>query len=166
MSVESQGLDPYDAVLADLKAKRDQIDQAIQVIEGVRGVAASPGGQTPAASSQNAAPNLGAGAFLGLSIPEATKKLLSARKQALGSAEIVAALKAGGMAMESNDPINTVGSVLTRRFNTIGDIVRVSRGIWGLQEWYPGKNFKKKGGKGEAGEDAKGQEGDTPAELD
>lgn len=33
MSVESQGFDPYDIVLADLRAKRDQIDQAIKAIE-------------------------------------------------------------------------------------------------------------------------------------
>lgn len=31
-----------------------------------------------------------------------------------------------------------------RRFNVQGDIVKVGRGVWGLAEWYPGRNFKKK----------------------
>jgi hypothetical protein len=34
------------------------------------------------------------------------------------------------------------GSVLTRRFEKVGDVVRVSRGMWGLKEWYPNRSFK------------------------
>jgi len=30
----------------------------------------------------------------------------------------------------------------TRRFEKVGDIVRVGRGIWGLKEWYPNRSFK------------------------
>ena len=37
MSDESKGIDPYETVLADLYAKRDQIAQAIAAIEGLRG---------------------------------------------------------------------------------------------------------------------------------
>lgn len=44
--------------------------------------------------------------------------------------------------LTSADPVNVVGSVLTRRFNQVGDVVKVGRGIWGLKEWYPGRNFK------------------------
>lgn len=40
MSDEPQGFDPYDAVLADLKAKRDQIDQTIKLLEALRGASA------------------------------------------------------------------------------------------------------------------------------
>jgi hypothetical protein len=47
--------------------------------------------------------------------------------------------------MQSADAANTVGSVLTRRFNQTGDIVKVGRGVWGLAEWYPGRSVKKKG---------------------
>jgi hypothetical protein len=50
--------------------------------------------------------------------------------------------------MNSVDPINTVGSVLTRRFAQVGDIVRVGRGTWGLADWYPNRTFKKPGPKG------------------
>jgi hypothetical protein len=144
MSTESDGFDPYAVVLADLRAKRDQIDQAIQAIESVRSGVVSGKVNSPTAAPESA-PN-DAGAFLGMSIADAAKKLLSARKQAMGNADIAAALKQGGVVMSANtDPQNMVGSILTRRFDKVGDIVRVGRGIWGLKEWYPNRSFKAKG---------------------
>jgi len=49
--------------------------------------------------------------------------------------------------MNSKEPANTIGSVLTRRMNEVGDVVRVGRGTWGLREWYPNRSFKSKGEK-------------------
>ena len=50
-------------------------------------------------------------------------------------------------------------SVLTRRYNETGDIVRVGRGVWGLKEWYPGRNFNKKdASKNDEGEAEKPEE--------
>lgn len=141
MSDESTGFDPYDAVLADLRAKRDQIDKAIAAIESLRSGAPIPGGgATPAAVT---APADGPGAYLGMTIPEAAKKLLASRRQPLRNPDIATALIAGGLAMSSAEPANTIGSVLTRRFNDVGDIVKVGRGTWGLKEWYPNRSFKK-----------------------
>lgn len=140
MSTESMESDPYAIVLADLRAQRDRIDQAIQAIESVR----SGGGQSSATAqprSQDAP--LGDGAFHGLSISEATKKILGVRKKQMTNTEILAELKAGGMVLTSADPLNTVGAVLTRRFKETGDIVRVERGTWGLREWYPGRSWNK-----------------------
>jgi hypothetical protein len=54
-----------------------------------------------------------------------------------------AAFKIGGLHLNSSDPVNTVGSVLTRRANEVGDIVKIGRGTWGLKEWYPNRSFKK-----------------------
>ena len=144
MADESRGIDPYEAVIADLKAKRDQIDQTIRTLQTLR----SPGARHDAGQLVGARvdSNRAAGLYLGLSIPDAAKKLLSIEKQALGNADIAKALQAGGVVMNSSDPANTIGSVLTRRFNTVGDIVRVGRGIWGLAEWYPNRTFKKKAG--------------------
>jgi BMFP domain-containing protein YqiC len=34
---ESLGFDPYEVVLADLRAKRDQLDQTIKLLEAQRG---------------------------------------------------------------------------------------------------------------------------------
>jgi hypothetical protein len=155
---DSQALDAYDVVLADLRAKRDQLDKAIEAIEALRAgkpsaVAASPAGSAPSAVD-------GPGAFLGMTITDAAKALLAARRKPLNNVEIVAAFKSGGLHMNSADPVNTVGSVLTRRFNQIGDIVRVGRGTWGLKEWYPNRNFKKVEAKG-----APEPEPDVDAEL-
>lgn len=151
MSDESQGVDPYASVLADLKAKRDQIDQAIQAIESVRG------GATPKSSAeafraeaaQGGAIDDGPGAYLGLTIAEAAKKMLRTRRKALTNAELVAGFRAGGLVLNSVDEMNTVNAVLARRFQNNGDIVRVARGTWGLKEWYPNRSFKKDA-KGEA----------------
>jgi hypothetical protein len=143
MTVEAQGIDPYETVLADLRKKREQIDHAIQAIENLRGGAGV--GSAPAAPqmSQPVAAE-GPGAFLGMTIPDAAKALLATRRRPLNNPEISAAFKAGGLHMNSVDPVNTIGSVLTRRFNQVGDIVKVGRGTWGLAEWYPGRSFKKK----------------------
>ena len=143
MSTESQGFDPYVAVLADLKAKRDQLDQAIAAIEGIigGGVSAAPGG-TAAAVSQAVAD--GPGAFLGMTIVDAAKTLMASRRRPLKNPEIAAAFREGGLILQSKEPANTIGSVMTRRFNEVGDIVRVGRGTWGLKEWYPNRDFKRK----------------------
>lgn len=143
MSDDSTTFDPYDAVLADLKARRAQIDQAISAIEAIR--AGSPS-SVPASLNIGSGPVIAIdspGAFLGLSIPEAAKKLLAAKRQPLKNPEIVAGFKAGGFILGSKDPVNTVGAVLTRRANDVGDIVKVGRGTWGLKEWFPGRSFRK-----------------------
>lgn len=139
MTTNIQGSDPYEAVIADLLAKREQIDQTIALLTGLRGGAQAP-------INYGALPENGvtetAGMFLGMSIVDAAKKLLGMRKRTMGNSEIARELQAGGLVFSGKDPVNVVGSVLTRRFNDAGDVVKVGRGIWGLKEWYPGRNFK------------------------
>ena len=145
---------PYETVIADLKRKRDKIDRAIKALEELPG---SADGAMQATQSVNAGGVSAAeGAFLGMSIPEASKALLQVRKKTLGSAEIVKGLEAGGLVLTSGNKINTVGSVLNRRFHKVGDIVSVSRGTWGLKEWYPNRRFNRKGND----DDPKGDESD------
>lgn len=145
MTTEAVATDPYEAVLADLRAKRDQIDQAIAVLSNLRGGAASvpfvPLAPVGAPTNDQGIIET-AGMFLGMSIVDATKKLLAMRKKTLGNVEIARELQAGGLAFSGTDPVNVVGSVLTRRCNNVGDVVKIGRGIWGLKEWYPGRNFK------------------------
>jgi hypothetical protein len=153
MADETQGIDPYEVVLADLKARRDQIDQTIASIESLRsgtggnasstltGIAAKAG--TGEIRGTNQGDINGPGGLLGLSIVDAAKALLKSKRTPLKNPEIAALFKAGGMVMNSKEPANTIGSVLTRRFSEVGDVVRVGRGIWGLKEWYPNRSFKK-----------------------
>ena len=134
--------DPYEAVLADLRAKRDQIDQTIELLTALR-EGRTPAPQAPATEQPVETVSADTtGMFLGMSIVDATKKLLALRKRAMGNADILTDLRAGGLVLTSNDPLNVVSSVLMRRFKAEGDIVRVDRGVWGLKEWYPGRNFK------------------------
>ena len=138
--------DPYAVVLADLRAQRDRIDTAITALEGLRGSAGSYTKQTtasPVEPSDMIGGNISQGLLLGMSIADATIKVLSFRKRKMTTREVLADLKAGGLALTSKDPGNVVNSVLYRRFQAVGDIVRVERGTWGLKSWYPGRNFNK-----------------------
>jgi hypothetical protein len=149
MADETHRIDPYETVLADLYAKRDQILQAIAAIESLRvgGLSGSTGANAGAVNSNGGkVPNGsmdGPGALLGMSIVDATKALLASKRIPLKNPDIAALFKAGGLHMNSKEPANTIGSVLTRRMADVGDVVRVGRGTWGLKEWYPNRSFKK-----------------------
>ena len=145
MTTENQSTNPYAAALADLRKKRAEIDNTIKVLEAMSGLKLADIPSDPSLEGE-AAPAAGvevdAGAFLGMSIADAAMKLLGMRKRQMGNVEIAKEIVAGGLVMNSKDPVNTVGSVLTRRFNQVGDVVRVGRGTWGLKEWYPNRSFK------------------------
>jgi len=137
MAEETTSGDAYDLVLADLKAKRDQIDAAIAAIMAIR-AAGTPTNQPVMRTSETpAALTVKAGAFFGMSIAEAAKQLLDMRKKPLGIQEITDGLKEGGIAFTTSTPGNTVGSVLSRQAAKGGDVVNVGRGQWALASWYP-----------------------------
>ena len=150
MPEETTGIDPYDAVLADLYIKRDQIEQAIAAIESLRsgtaGVKPRPAvsGAEKVGVKPGGVDAGGPGALLGMSISDAAKKLLATKRTTLKNTELAALFKAGGLMLNSKDWVNTIGAVLTRRANDVGDIVKVERGTWGLKEWYPNRSFNKK----------------------
>ena len=129
----------YEAVLADLEARKAQIESAIagiRVMLGQSGTSPSGGpggggyvGGTPAHD-----------AFIGMSIPEAAKKHLTTVRKKLSTQELMTAMEAGGL---PSSKYNTVYAILSRRENKVGDIVNM-KGDWGLAEWYP--NYRKKSG--------------------
>jgi hypothetical protein len=143
---------PYNAVISDLRAKRDQIDHAIKLLETLREGILIPGmGAQPAPSLENMIGHattrdgeVAAGTFHGMGIEDATRKLLQMRKRTMGAQEIADSLRMGGLVLQSETPANTIASVLSRAFNAGSDIVRVSRGMWGLQAWYPNQRFNRK----------------------
>ncbi len=148
MSDQNQQLDPYDAVLADLRAQREKIDQTIALISSLRGLSTgivSLPRDVDRADSKEDVRSM----FLGMSIVDAVLKLLALRKRKMTNNEILSELKSGGLELSSQEPLNVIGSVLSRRFHAVGDIVRVDRGTWGLKAWYPGRNFKGKAGNGD-----------------
>lgn len=130
MSAESTVPDPYELVLADLRAKKIQIEQAIATIEALRSGQPAPASPAPSenAPAQGSSTSVdGPGAFLGMSIVDAAKALLASKRKPMRNPDIAAAFKAGGLVLNSREPANTVGSVLTRRFSEVGDVVRVDR---------------------------------------
>jgi hypothetical protein len=169
MAEEPTSGDPYDVVLADLKAKRTQIDQAIVAIEALRGVGTMENQEIGSRRSPPAGGEVTSGMFHGLNIADAVKQLLAMRKKPLGTQEITESIKAGGVVFSTDTPANTVGSILHRQSAKVGDVISVGRGTWGLAAWYPNpgrfqkkraasENTPKGNGEGEASEEPK--EGD------
>jgi hypothetical protein len=115
----------YQAVLADLETRRDQIEAAINA---VRAIIASTG-----VSANGAPQRITPHAFLRLGIAEATKKYLEIVKSKQTLPQIIQALGQGGL-----PPVKytTLYAVLRRRESQVGDIMRMGE-EWALTEWYP-----------------------------
>lgn len=143
MSSDPCGID-YAAVLADLEAKRAQLDNAIAGIRVMLGLPSGPlVGSASLPQPAASAAEIASDAFFGLSIPDAAKKFLAMRKRTATTPEIVDGLKRGGQQNAASENFaNTVGSVLARVYSSGAGIVRVARGTWGLAEWYPNKPRK------------------------
>lgn len=132
-----ENVNNYEAVIADLKAKRDAIDRAILTLQQLAGfsesVASSDAIQYLAASGATGA--VSDDSFFGLSIPQAIRKFLGIAKKKQTAAEIVKALERGGLQHASKNLYSTVSTVI-RRMEARGDVVKVGS-EWGLLEWYP-----------------------------
>jgi hypothetical protein len=156
----------YALVLADLRAKRVQIDAAISGVEAMLGLKSSAPPADAADTTEtpethaSGGSTLGPGAFLGMSIVDAAKKLLAHRRQNLKTEEILRALRDGGIVLSGKEPLNVVGSVLNRNFSAGGEIVKVSRGVWGLASWHPRLRRKVADGKNPTAVD------ETPADTE
>lgn len=131
----------YAKVLADLEAKRDALNAAIDGIKKLLHVNAQmlPDGTervTPYELTNGQ--EIRSDTFFGLALREAIKKYLAMMKKPQGYRTIADALEEGGFQHSSKKFYNTVNTTLGRLSE--GDdpeIVKV-RGQWGLAEWYPG----------------------------
>jgi len=121
----------YEAVLADLEAKKQQLEAAIAAIRMI----AIQSGNAPLGGPGGGS---GPSAFLGMSIPDAAKKHLATIRQKQSTQDIMKALEAGGL---PGSKYSTVYAVLRRRESQVGDVINM-KGDWGLAEWYP--NYKRK----------------------
>ena len=124
-------MNPYEAVIADLEAKKAQLEVTIANLKAIAAQAGMPTGGPGGGG-------VGPGAFLGMSIPEATKKYLANARDKKSTQAVMDALTEGGL---PKSKYNTVYSILRRRESQVGDIVNID-GDWGLKEWYP--NYKRK----------------------
>lgn len=126
-----------EAVLVDLCRRRAELNTAIKTICGIYGLPVPADSDSPAPPSGPGGGNGGGiapDAYLGMSIPDATKKHLTATRKKLSTQEVLDALEAGGLPKSS---YQTVYGVLRRREKMVGDVVSY-KGDWGLAEWFPG----------------------------
>jgi DNA-directed RNA polymerase delta subunit len=129
----------YNAVLADLESRKAQIESAIAAVKAI--IAASGVSFDGANGGVISPNNIPTGAFLRLSIADATKKFLDMVKTKQSVPQITQALERGGLPPAKT---NTVYAVLRRRENDIGDIIRLGD-EWALAEWYPNNpNLRKR----------------------
>lgn len=129
--------DWMEAAIADLEGRKAKIDAAIATIRELQ----AQGGGSAAGPSGPGGGGIRQGAFLKMSIPEATKKYLETAKQKQSTQELIDALEKGGL---PRGKYNTVYSILARRAKQVGDIVNM-QGDWALAEWYPNYRAKAKG---------------------
>ena len=123
----------YEAVLADLEARKSQIDAAIVGIKTLLGQSPAGGPAGPSGGGGYSGSTPAHDAFIGMSIPEAAKKHLTTVRKKLSTQELMTAMEAGGLPPSK---YNTVYAILRRRENQVGDIINM-KGDWGLAEWYP-----------------------------
>lgn len=122
----------YKGVLADLRARRAALDQAIAAIEplaGELGAALIPILNGGGGLSREIEP----GTFFNLNTVEASRKYLGMMGKAQTTAQIAEALRKG-----SRDVKDSSVAALLQKAVRNGDpeIVSVSRGMWGLKRFY------------------------------
>ena len=133
----SSSPEAYAAVITDLRRQRSEIDSLIAKLEAMAGASAAMGSKpttTDVPQTRQSGVEVD-GPYAGLTIVEGTVALLSERQVPLATTEIVAALEAGGMRLDSRNKPNTVNTTLNRRSKRVGDVVRPERGKWGLSKW-------------------------------
>ena len=144
----------YNAVLADLEAKRAQIDAAIAVIRSLVGSGAAEGAQAPNGGEEGGtgaanppAPNRPTGqtqiqsdTFFGLSSSAAVRKFLGMMKRPQKPRAIADALRTGGQIHAVDDKVAYTNVATALRRGDGKEFVQTRNGEWGLAEWYSGKS--------------------------
>jgi hypothetical protein len=125
----------YPAVLADLKAKRALLDQAIAAVEAIvsGGAPALPSAAKNGLVGPNLPREIKPDTFYGLSILDASKKYLAMTGEAQTTEQLADALNRGGLLCKPG----SVAAILQRAVKIKdGELRRVGRGRWGLATWY------------------------------
>ena len=131
----TQDVNPYDAVIADLEGKRDQLTGMIESLKQMRNVAAQLPVVGVNSSIRSAAEaDFAHDAFFGMTIPDAAKKYLAAVRKTMPLGALGEALLAGGIKTTSKNFTENIRAILSRQ----PEFVRIN-GEFGLAEWYPGR---------------------------
>ncbi len=133
---------PYEAVLADLRAQREQIDVAIAAISRLSGIKVPDAPvsntlATPGALRQTDS-GIRSDTFFNMTVQDAVKKCLRISKRPLETTAIRDLLEKGGIIHDSKNFYNSVYTALTR-LRRAHELVQLDNKEWGLAEWYPNR---------------------------
>lgn len=148
----------YEAMLAPLIAKRDQLSEEMRAVEAA--IAALRSAQqtgsfdaVPVPSGHEAesgAPRRDEEArpattavFARMSQPQAVYEVIRRAGEALVAKTILEVLRAAGSAPSGSDPVKKIQVALNRRVKSHGDVIHVGWGEWGLKEWYSDEEIEK-----------------------
>jgi hypothetical protein len=129
----------YDAVIADLEQKRDQLTVMIETLKNMKLM----GGGVPMPPAVRAAAitplaDLPHDAFFGMTIPEAAKKYLTLARGTKPQPELCEALLSGGFTTTASNFPEVVRATLGRH----PDFVKI-KGQWGLRDWYGNRGTRR-----------------------
>ena len=124
-------------VIEQVRARRDALNSALEVLEGLTGEFSQPVVTVATAALNRPAPReaeLQHDTFVGMNVAEAAASYLRmVGRPARPLEEITNALNRGGL----NSSQGTVQTLLSRSHNGSSPVVRrAGRGTWGLPEWY------------------------------
>jgi hypothetical protein len=123
----------YAAVIADLEAKRAQLDSAIAAMKVLMEQTGSLAATAPPVPRIASLAEVPPRAFVGLSTSAAVRMLLEMMQRRLSVKEILQGLQAGGL---KPNKYRNVYAVMRQREAGKYDIIKVGR-QWGLAEWNP-----------------------------
>lgn len=153
----------YDAVIADLETRRDQMNVMIDMLKQMRSASVVPpaAGALPSTPITVLGPDIPHDAFFGMSLPEAAKKYLSIVKRTTPHPAFCDALLDGGFKTSASNFREVVRSTLSRN----SDFVKI-KGQWGLSEWYGNRGARKSRRPASPAEDVQGEPSSEPEEKE
>src|SRR5262249_31902142 len=123
----------YAAVLADLEAKRAEIDSAIAAIKIIIRQTGAMAATAPPVRRIASLSQIPPKAFVGFSTSVAAYRLLEMMQHRLSMKEIMQGLQAGGL---KPNKYRNVYAILRQREAYKADVINVNA-KWGLAEWNP-----------------------------
>ena len=132
---------PYEAVIADLEAKRDRLTGIIDALKQLKeiGLPVTTLSAMAGAATAAIASSISHDSFFGMKIPDAARKYLSMVKGTKPHPELCDALLEGGFQTSATNFREVVRSTLGRH----PDFVKI-KGQWGLREWYGNRGSGRK----------------------
>lgn len=136
----------YEAVIADLVAKIQEMKTALAAIEKLSGLKAEEvvpaAGVTTGAEHPASTSKIRSDTFFNMGTQDAILKCLAIQKKPLSASDITKLLESGGITTSAKNFYNSVSTSL-RRLRKSGDVVQLQDKTWGKADWYPALSRKK-----------------------